>query len=63
MSDHALGTAQLSGAFTFDTDVGISANLGKKWSAGYRWQHFSNANIYGENPSINLHAFDIGYRF
>lgn len=63
MSDHSLGEADLGGAFTFDTDVGISANPGSKWFAGYRWQHLSNASIYEGNPSVNLHAVDIGYRF
>ena len=63
MSDHSLGKADLGGAFTFDTDVGIGANMGPNWSAGYRWQHFSNADIYGENPSINLHAVEVAYRF
>ncbi len=63
MSDHSFGEADLGGAFTFDTDAGVSAKLGSGWSLGYRWQHLSNGNVYSENPSVNLHAFQVGYRF
>lgn len=63
MSRHTYGDADLGGPFTFETDLGISANLGRNLSAGYRWQHLSNAGIYNENPSINLHALEITYRF
>ena len=63
MSDHSYGKADLGGPFTFETDVGISAAVGRYVSAGYRWQHLSNAGVYSQNPSVNLHALDITYRF
>ena len=63
LSDHKLGNANLGGAFTFETDVGVIVNLIAKISAGYLWTHLSNGNIYGENPGINLHTIALTYRF
>lgn len=63
MTDYRYGEADLGGPFTFETDIGVSARLGRKFSAGYHWQHLSNANVYDQNPSVNLHAIEVTYRF
>lgn len=63
MSRHTYGKADLGGAFTFEADLGLGLNLGRRLSAGYRWQHLSNARVYAQNPSVNLHALDLTYRF
>ena len=63
MSRHSYGDADLGGPFTFETDVGIGIEVYRRLSAGYYWQHLSNANLYDENPSVNLHTLALVYRF
>lgn len=37
--------------------------LDRHLAMGYRWQHMSNFVFYDENPGLNLHMVEIGYRF
>lgn len=63
MSEHEYGDADLGGAFTFAEDIGIRLKLGAGFSAGYLFQHISNADIYDENPGVELHILEIQYAF
>jgi len=47
----------------FTDYVGLNYEPGKHWLVGYRYQHMSNASFSHRNPGLNLHMFQLGYRF
>jgi lipid A 3-O-deacylase len=49
--------------FQFTSFLGLSADIGKRWGAGYRFQHMSNAGLGTDNPGLNMHMFSVRYRF
>ena len=51
------------GRFQFIEDIGFNIRLSRKFEAGYRLQHMSNAFIYDTNPGLNMHIFEFRYSF
>lgn len=49
--------------FQFTSHAGLGCRIYKQLSAGYRFQHMSNASISEHNPGLDLHMFEISYRF
>lgn len=63
ISQHEFGAEDLGGAFQVTSHVGVDLNIKKHINFGYRFQHMSNADIYTENPGVNLHMLVVGFRF
>ena len=63
LSEKDYHTRDFGGRFQFINHGGLSFRIGKHLNAGYRYQHMSNADIYDNNPGLNLHMLEIGYRF
>ena len=63
ISKHKYGDENLGGPIEFTSHIGIGLNLTRHLSIGYRLQHMSNAVIYEENPGLNMHMVEVGYRF
>ena len=60
--DH-FGNTDFGIPFQFTSFLGLSADVGKRWGAGYRFQHMSNAGLGADNPGLNMHMFSVRYRF
>ena len=63
-----LSRSQFEGAdfgtkFQFTSHLGIHFQPNRELELGYRFQHMSNAGIEKPNPGLNLHMFELGYRF
>lgn len=58
--DHVISTA-----FQFSEYAGIGVTVGKdrRFTAGYRYQHLSNAGIKEPNPGTTFHVIYLRYRF
>ena len=64
MSRHTLGTQDYGGPFQFALTAGASLPVGKRLSLGYRFMHYSDAGINGDDTTgADLHMVEIGYRF
>jgi hypothetical protein len=64
MSRHTLGTQDYGGPFQFALTAGASLPAGKRLSLGYRFMHYSDAGINGDDTTgADLHMVEIGYRF
>lgn len=63
LDDYEFGDEQLGGALAFIEEVGLSYCLGWNLEAGYQFRHMSNADIYGHNPGLDLHVFELKYTF
>lgn len=63
LSRDQFGNTDFGTPFQFTSYLGLSANLGKRWGAGYRFQHMSNAGLGSDNPGLNMHMFSVRYRF
>jgi len=63
LSRHEFGGQDLGGPFQFNTHIGLSADVTRRWRIGYRYDHISNAGIYRANPGVNLHTFAVSYVF
>jgi lipid A 3-O-deacylase len=57
------GTEDFGETFQFTSEIGFNFNFCRFWTAGYRFQHMSNAGIASENPGLNTHMLEFGYRF
>ena len=57
------GDEDFGNTFQFTSAVGVNLNFHKHWTIGYRFQHMSNASISNENPGLNTHMIEMGYRF
>jgi opacity protein-like surface antigen len=62
LSRTSLGPKRFSTNFQFAEHVGLGAEFGG-FSAGWRYSHFSNADIETPNEGIDLHQIVIGARF
>jgi len=51
--------------FAFGSHVGGGLRLGDqgRYEILYRYQHLSNADLGDDNPGVNFHLFQFGYRF
>lgn len=63
MDDHNYNGNEQGGRLNFIEDIGLSYRLPWHFDIGYRFQHISNANLHSQNPGIDLHMFEISYRF
>ncbi len=57
------GTEDFGETFQFTSEIGVNLNFSRNWTVGYRFQHMSNAGIASENPGLNTHLLELGYRF
>jgi lipid A 3-O-deacylase len=57
------GTEDFGETFQFTSEIGFNLNFFRYWTVGYRFQHMSNAGIASENPGLNTHMLELGYRF
>jgi hypothetical protein len=63
-SRYELGTQDYGGPFQFALTVGASLPLGKRWGLGYRFLHYSDAGINGDDTTgADFHMVEISYRF
>jgi hypothetical protein len=63
ISKHEFGDENLGGPIQFTSHIGLNINFAKHYSVGYRFQHMSNGPLYEENPGVNTHMIEGGYRF
>ncbi len=61
--DRRFGDVDLGGRWQFDSHLGLRFDLGSRMSLAYRIQHISNADLYDENPGIDMQSLELGYRF
>jgi len=62
--DYRLGDEDFGGTIQFIIDAGFGIRLFKHLGLGYRFQHFSDASLWGpENRGVDMHLFELGYRF
>jgi len=53
----------LGGHLQFTSAVGFDCELVDDWTAGYRYQHISNAGLDDLNPGLNMHLLAIAHDF
>lgn len=63
LSNDRLGGRELSTHFQFSEHIGLGLEFGERWFAGWRYSHYSNANIKKPNDGIDLQQVLIGMRF
>jgi hypothetical protein len=51
------------GLFQFTSAACANINFLENWTAGYCFQHMSNASFYDKNPGLNTHMLGLGVRF
>lgn len=62
--DHdKLGKKGFSTHFQFSEHVGLGLEFAERWFAGYRFSHYSNADIKTPNNGMDLHQLVVGVRF
>lgn len=63
-SRRTFGEQDYGGAFQFALTAGASIPLFKRLGLGYRYQHYSDAGIYGpESAGADFHMLELIYRF
>lgn len=63
-SQRTFGEQDYGGAFQFALTAGASIPLFKGLGIGYRYQHYSDAGIYGpESTGADFHMLELIYRF
>jgi len=63
-SNYKFGVQDFGGPVQIVGTGGIGFNLFTGFHAGYRFQHFSDAGIYGPSSlGVDMHIIEIGYRF
>lgn len=63
LSRTGLGDKHFSTHFQFTEQVGLGAELNGAWFVGWRYSHYSNANLERPNNGLDLHQLLIGVRF
>jgi hypothetical protein len=63
LSKNKFGQHDFGGPLQFVGHIGINFKLRKNLSAGYAFEHMSNANIYHKNGSLNMHVLELSYLF
>ena len=52
------------GALQFILDAGINVRVYKRFGLGYRFQHWSDGGIHGDdNRGVEMHMFEFTYRY
>jgi hypothetical protein len=63
-TNHTFGVQDFGGPAQIVGTTGIAITLFKDFHAGYRFQHFSDAGIYGPTSlGVDMHIMDVRYRF
>jgi hypothetical protein len=57
------GEEDFGASFQFTSAFGINLTFYRHWTMGYGFQHMSNGGISNENPGLNTHMLELGYRF
>ena len=61
---HTFGTQDFGGPFQFVWTFGITSRFAGPFGAGYHFQHYSDATIYGAGSrGTDLHLFEVIYWF
>ena len=61
---HTFGTQDFGGPFQFVWTFGITSRFAGPFGAGYHFQHYSDATIYGpDSRGTDLHLFELIYWF
>jgi hypothetical protein len=63
ISKHKFGDENLGGPVQFTSHIGLNLNFTRHFTIGYRLQHMSNGVLYENNPGLNMHMIEMGYRF
>lgn len=63
LSQHHFDGKDLGGPFQFTTHLGVNWDVARPWRFGYRFEHMSNARIYGSNPGANIHMLSLSRVF
>ena len=63
LTEDEFGALDLGGNLQFTSSIGLQAEIGDKWTVGYRYQHISNAGIEDQNPGLNMHALFTNFEF
>jgi hypothetical protein len=63
ISKHKFGDENFGGAIEFTSHIGLNINFARHCTLGYRLQHMSNGGLYENNPGLNMHMIELGYRF
>ena len=58
------GTVEdFGGPLQFILDVGVNYRVYKRFGLGYRFQHWSDAGIYGAKRGVDMHMLELSYRY
>jgi len=58
------GTVEdFGGPLQFILDVGMNYRVYKRFGLGYRYQHWSDAGIYGAKRGVDMHMLEFSYRY
>lgn len=58
------GTVEdFGGPVQFILDGGVNFRVYKRFGLGYRFQHWSDAGIYGAKRGVDMHMLELSYRF
>ena len=64
LTDYKFGNQNFGGPFQFVWTWGATSRFAGPFGAGYHFQHYSDATIYGsESRGVDLHLFEIIYWF
>jgi lipid A 3-O-deacylase PagL len=64
LSNHHFGRQDFGGPFQVTATAGITVPLYERIGIGYRFQHYSDATIYGsESRGADFHMFELTYRY
>ena len=64
LTDYKFGEQNFGGPFQFVWTWGATSRFAGPFGAGYHFQHYSDATIYGsESRGVDLHLFEIIYWF
>ena len=64
LSDYKFGAQNFGGPFQFVWTFGLNLGLVGPLGAGYHFQHYSDATLYGsDSRGVDLHLFELLYRY
>lgn len=60
---YQFGSDDFGSHLQFTSHAALLYDFWDHWSAGYRFQHMSNAGLGDPNPGLNQHALELFFRF
>jgi len=63
LSRYTFGSKDFGTPAQFISYVGLDVDLWRHTRIAYRYQHMSNAHLDGHNPGLNMHVFQVSWRF